>query len=247
MARHRIQRGRPGVLRIGVAALPRLAGTMPWVPLLAGCAAGLAVSVAGRIFASPSHPDIAAGLFICRAGFALVVAGQAFLLADPHRPVASSMPAPAWLTTAIRVLLAVPVVAATVSVQLGLASAGLPGVLPWVSLAAELAGWSAIALAFAGALQRTRWHDVAGVLTVPLALAGVAVLGQLPWQWFPAGIGSHAASVAWARAGWLWLGACAAGLAIAAWSSRDSWHRASRYLPRFRRYPADGITVGEAA
>ncbi len=247
MAQHRIQRGRPGVLRIGAAALPRLAGTMPWVPLLAGCVVGLAVSVTGRIFAAPSHPNIAAGLFICRAGFALVVAGQAFLLADPHRPVAASMPAPAWLTTAIRVLLATPVVAVTAAVQLGLAAAALPEVLPWASLAAELAGWSAVALAFAAALQRTRWHDAAGVLTVALALAGVAVLGQLPWPWFPAAIGSHAASAAWARAGWLWLGACAAGLAVAAWSSRDSWERASRYLTRFRRYPADGMTVGEAA
>ena len=220
---------------------------MPWVPLLAGCVAGLAVSVTGRIFAAPSHPNIAASLFICRAGFALVVAGQAVLLADPHRPVSSSMPAPAWLTTAIRVLLAVPLVAVTAAVQLGLASAGLPGVLPWVSLAAELAGWSAIALALAAGLQRTRWHDVAGVLAVPLALAAVAVLGQLHWQLFPAGLGDHSATVAWTHAGWRWAVVCAASLAIAAWSSRDSWRRASRYLPRFRRYPADGMTVGEAA
>ena len=40
MAQHRIQRGRPGVLRIGVTALPPLARTMPWLPLLAGCVAG---------------------------------------------------------------------------------------------------------------------------------------------------------------------------------------------------------------
>jgi hypothetical protein len=241
-------------MRIGVAALPPVAATMPWVPLLAGCLAGLAVSVAGRMFASPSDHNLATVLLTCRVAFAPVVAGQAFLLADPQRPVSACLPAPAWLPSAIRVLLAAPVIAATAAAQLILAAvsqrvllqARQPS-LPWVSLGAELAAWSAVALAAGAILGRTRWHDVGGALTVPLALAAVAVLGQLPWQLFPVGLGNQAASTAWTQAGLLWSLVCVASLAGAAWSSRDSWNRASRYLPRSPRYPADGITEGEAA
>jgi hypothetical protein len=130
------------------------------------------------------------------------------------------------------VLLAAPIVALTAATQLGLAAAGQrvmlqarQPALPWISLAAELAAWSALALAVGAMLGRTRWHDVSSVVTVPLTLATIAVLAQLPWQLFPAAIGTHAASLAWARAGWRWAVVCAASLGVIALSSRDPWLR----------------------
>jgi hypothetical protein len=252
VAQHRRTAARcPGNVRLAVAALPAVAASMPWGPLLAGCLAGLAVSVVGRLRASPLDASPAAALLSCRASFGLVVAGLAFLLADPHRPVSACLPAPAWLTSALRVLLAAPAVACTAAIQLGLAAASQrvlqharePG-LPWLSLAAELAGWCAVALAASAALQRTRWHDIGGVLAVALTLSCLAALSRLPWHPFPVLMGTRAAGAAWTKAGWLWASVCGSGLAVAAWSSRDSWRRLGRPSLRLYRRAASPSAVG---
>ncbi len=209
-----------------------VAGMLPWGPLLAGCLTGIAVTAALRIFAGPieTPADLGAGV---RAGFAPVIAGLAFLLHDPHRQLTGALPARPWLTPAIRVALALPVLALTGATQLDLAaralavdlhSAGqLPAELPWVALAAELAAWCALA----AGLERTRWRDLAGFAAAALVLAVVGALALIPLHLLPAAIISMTSAQRhyWTAAWRLWVATGGAAALIAGWAAGDPWRR----------------------
>jgi hypothetical protein len=154
-ARQRDQRpARRGTPGIAVAAARHLAGTMPWGVLIASCAVGLGVSLAAHQLAdSLQQPAIIT--LTARAAFVPVVGGITFLAAEPHRPLTASLPAPAWLTTAVHLMLALPLLGLTAWIQLLLAAADLGAIrqsqhlaaqLPWAALGTELGAWSAAGL-----------------------------------------------------------------------------------------------------
>jgi hypothetical protein len=222
--------------RSRVALTGHVAAMLPWGPLLAGCLAGVAVTVALRIFAGPieSPADLGAGL---RASFVPVAAGLAFLLPDECRQLTGALPARAWLTPVLRLCIAVPVVLATAAVQLQFAAralavdmpaaGGAPGQLPWVALSAELAAWCSMALALAAAFQRTRWRDLAGFIAAIAALAVVGLLALLPLHLLPATITAMTSAQVeqWASAWRAWAAACVAALLVARWAAGDPWRR----------------------
>src|SRR5258707_14999360 len=97
--RHRSRRrGRVATARLCWAARGPLAATTPWAPLLAGCGFGLAVSVAGYLYAHPGEPPSFVSLTV-RAGLLGAVVAVAFLVADPYRSLTVVLPPPAWLPT----------------------------------------------------------------------------------------------------------------------------------------------------
>jgi hypothetical protein len=223
-----------------------VAGTTPWGPLLAGCITGIGVTVALRISAgfTETPADLSVGV---RASFVPVIAGLAFLLRDPYRQLRGALPARAWLTPAVRVALAMPALALTGAVQLQIAARALAAdqraasqpaaPLPWVALTAELAAWCALALALAAGFERTRWHDLAGLLAAIVALAVVGALAVLPLHLLPTAITdmTRAQQGQWAAAWRVWAAAGAAGMLTAGWAAGDPWRRV-----RLPRHPVPG-------
>jgi hypothetical protein len=241
--------------RTPVALVSHIARTMPWGALLAGCGAGICICLAVALFrgAGQQSADIVLGI---RGGFVPVMAGIAFLLHDPYRQLAAASPAPAWLTSAVRVALALPVLTVTCWVQLHLAGRALgadlraaagrgPGAeaasLPWIALAGEFTAWCGLALAAAAVLARTRWQDLGGVAAALCALAMLAIFGLAPLHALPAQFADmtkpdqHAWTMAWR----LWAAVTPAALALAAWASRDPWLR-MRAVPAGRG-PRSGL------
>jgi hypothetical protein len=216
-----------------------VAGITAWGPLLAGCLTGIGVVVTLRIFAGPIETPPSLGIGI-RASFVPVIAGLAFLLHDPHRQLTAALPARAWLTPALRVAMALPVLGLGCAVQLLVAGRALaadlqaagkpPAALPWLALAAELIAWCALALALAAGLERTRWHDLAGIVAAIGAMAVVGALALVPLHLLPATIAdmTTAQQRQWAWAWQLWAAAAAAAAVIAGWAAGDPWRRIAR-------------------
>ena len=213
-----------------------VARTMPWGPLVAGCGTGICVAQAMALFRGPlqSPPGVVLGL---RASFVPVMTGLAFLLHDGHRQLTGALPVRAWLTSAVRAALALPLLCATAGAELVLAARALaadprrpgagPVALPWTALAAELAAWCLLALAAAALTARTRWHDVGGVVAALGALATLAVLALAPLHLLPTAFTGMTAAErqAWTLAWRLWLVVAVLAAALAAWASRDPWLR----------------------
>ena len=222
--------------RSGTALAWHVAQALPWGTLLAGCLTGIGVTAALRIFAGPTETPVDLGGGV-RASFVPVMAGLAFLLHDPNRQLTGALPAPAWLTPAIRVALAVPVLALTGAIQLDLGAralavdlhtTGQPAAeLPWVALTTELAAWCALALALAAGLDRTRWRELAGVVAAVGALAVAGALALLPLHMLPAAITemTRAQARQWTAAWRLWAAAGGAAALTAAWAAGDPWRR----------------------
>jgi hypothetical protein len=212
--------------------------------LLASCATGLGVSLAAHQFAAPFQPQPSVLLTI-RAAFVPVAAGAAFLAANPHRNLTTSLPAPTWVTTAAHLVMALPLISLTGFIQLQLAAAELRGggraaggtpALPWAALATELVAWLAFSLAVAALVARTRWNDLGGALAAPAALGCIALLAVSPLRLFPAAFTglTPAQHSAWLHAEWAWWALGQAAALTACWASRDPWHRL-RPEPRRRR------------
>jgi hypothetical protein len=231
-----VSRPRPQRARAAAALAGHVAATMPWVPLLAGCCAGTGLTAALALLAGSLQQPLALGIFI-RAAFVPVLAAAAFLPADPVRQLTGALPARAWLTPAMRLALALPVLAGTCWAELRLAGlafaadlrvAGVhPQPLPAAGLAAELAGCCAIALAVAALVARGRWHDLGGALAAPAAVAVLAALALLPVHLLPAGmVGlTRHQQHAWAGAARGWLAVTVIAFAVACWAARDPWRR----------------------
>ncbi|HUB41462.1 MAG TPA: hypothetical protein VMA72_21680 [Streptosporangiaceae bacterium] len=220
-----------------------VAGMVSWGPLLAGCLTGIGVTIALRIFAGPIETPVDLGAGV-RASFAPVVAGLAFLLHDPHRQLTGALPARAWLTPAIRVALALPVLALSGIIQLRVAAhalavdlhaAGQPAAgLPWVALTGELTAWCALALALAAGLERTRWRELTGVGAAIGTLASAGALALLPLHILPAAIifMNSAERHYWMAAAELWVATGVTAALVAGWAAGDPWRRVRLLLCR---------------
>ena len=220
-------------------------GLLAWGPLLAGSITGIAVTVALRIFAGPIETPVELGAGV-RASFVPVVAGLAFLLHDPHRQLTGALPARAWVTPAIRIGLAAPVLALTGIIQLHVAARALAADLhadrqpaaglPWIALSAEVGAWCALVLALAAGLDRTRWRDLSGFAAAALALALVAALALLPLHLLPAAViaMTKAQQNRWTVAWRSWVVAGAAALLVTGWAIGDPWRRIAATKSRWR-------------
>lgn len=223
-----------------VLALSRhVARLLPWGTLAAGAVAGVGFSLVVRMFASPSTPqaELVTGV---RLAFLPPLVSFGFVLHDPHRQLAGALPVPAWLTTALRLCLALPVAAPACWLQLWLvasaltrAGGGTQETLPLLPLATELAGCCAVMLAVAAAVDRGRWHDLGGAAAVPAglavlaALAGLSALNGSPARLLPTVFSQLTAAQRseWDRAWLAWTAASAAGAVTTALFSRDPWRR----------------------
>jgi len=220
-----------------------VARAMAWGPLLAGCLAGIGVAEALLIFAGDiQSPDaIAVGV---RASFVPVVVGLAFLPHDPLRLLTSSLPIRKWVEPTLRIGMALPVLMLGGAVQLlitgralaaQLRFAGQPsGSLPWLALVAELAAWCLLGLAFSAGLERTRWHDVSGIVAAFAAMAAVGAAALLPFHLLPGALTSmdgHQHAV-WTTAWRVWAGTAVVAAVVAGWAAGDPWRRVHRSLIR---------------
>lgn len=204
-----------------------VARTMPWVTLITGCLAGLAFLGVMAHVADTSHSPLTQGSV--RVAFFPVVAALAFVLRAPFRPLTQATPVPAWVTPAGHLLLALPVLAATCWAQLRTvaypipphASGHPPAVYPVI---AQLVGWSAITIAVAACVDRSRYADLSGAVAAPITFAVIALAWYLPVTARllvtpPATV--HGVTVAW-------YATTAAALALTLAAMRDQWHRYSR-------------------
>lgn len=233
---------RPGRLRPGLWAGRHLLLTMPWTSAVAFGAVGAAMTYSISLLAGPSQSP-AVLLASMRAGLAVATLGLCFLFADPAPLLTETLPARPWTLRAMRVVLALPIVAVSGLAQV---SAGLralatddpPGIsLPraaaWGGFGIELAAFCALALLAAALVARSRRRELGGALAAPLALLVIAALAAVPHHVdvYPSGYlvdPSALGQAAWAGAERAWAVVCAVALAGAAWGSRDLWSRLRR-------------------
>lgn len=209
--------------------LPRhVARTMPWVPLLSGCAAGLAFLVILADLADTYHHSLSQGTV--RFAFLPAIAGLAFVLRVPFRPLTQVTPVPAWVTAAGHLLLAAPVLLATGWAELRIMGHTIPAhspvPAPVYPLIAQLAGWCAITVAAAACVERSRYADLGGAIAVPVTFAAIA----LCW-YVPGALGLLAGPSANARGLTIaWYAVAIAAASVGWMAMRDQWHRYSRHL-----------------
>jgi len=201
--------------------------TMPWVTLTSGCLAGLAfLAIMARV-ADSSHSPITQGTV--HLAFLPCVAALAFVIRAPFRPLTQATPVPAWVTPAGHLLLAAPVLAATCWALLRIMVqtnpphplAGPPAAYPVI---AQLAGWSAVAVAAAACVDRSRYADLGGAIAAPVAFAAIALTWYLPvTARFLVDPPATARGVTVA-----WYCAATAALILTGAALRDRWHRYTR-------------------
>jgi len=212
-------------------ALPGLARpitqTMPWVPLITGCLAGTGYLAVMAHVAGSSHWLLGQGYV--REAFIPAVAGLAFVVRAPFRPLTQVTPLPGWITQVGQLLLAAPILAATCWAQLHIAA---DSVVPltishppaYYPLIAQLTGWCAVTVGTAACVDRSRYADVGGAAAVPVCAAAVALAWFLPLthQLLVAPPAStHGATIAW-------YAVASTALLVTAAAMRDQWHRYTR-------------------
>jgi hypothetical protein len=219
-------------------ALPQLARpitqTMPWIPLIIGCLAGTGYLALIAHVADTAHWLLGQGYV--REAFIPAVAGLAFAVRAPFRPLTQVTPVPAWIAPAGHLLLAAPILAATCWAQLGIAAHSIatltrghpPTVYP---LIAQLTGWCAVTVAAAACVDRSRYADLSGAAAVPVTAVAILLAWYVPATHKllaepPAT--AHGVTVAW-------YAIATGALALTCAAMRDQWHR---YRPhRHRRSP----------
>jgi len=208
--------------------------SMPWVTLIAGCLAGLAIFT---ILVRVAHHDQATFWLdqgTIRLSLLPVAAALAFVPSVPFRPLTRATPVPAWVTPAGHLLLAAPILALTFWAQLRIMA---PVILPhapqdphepFYALIAQLIGWSAIIVAAAACTARSRFADLGGAIAAPVSFAVIALAWYAPlsakYLVKPPAI-PHSIAI-----GWYAIAATALILTCAA--MRDHWHRYTRNLHR---------------
>ena len=202
---------------------------MPWGTLLVGCASGTVVLALMAYFAGHSPLD----QNTVRLTLLPAVGSLAFVPHIHFRPLIQTTPVPIWVASVAQMLLAVPVLAITCAVQLDLMTSTsptpyrtqLPAVYP---LVAQLTGWSLLALSIAAGCERTRYAALSGAISAPLTFVAIAA------AWFIPPLRRHllsppdtamAATIAWYTI-------ATAALIVAAFATRDQWHRYARRLHR---------------
>jgi hypothetical protein len=204
---------------------------MPWAVLLTGCLAGTAFLA---VLSDTSRGPLDQGTV--RLAFLPAVAALAFVPRVPFRPLAQSVPVPAWVVPSGHLLLAVPVLAATCWAQLRIAAHTLPlhtlpphtlpphavGRPPAVyPLVAQLTGWCAVTVAAAACAGRSRYADLGAAIAAPVSFGAIAFAWYVPVTARllagPPATG-HAATIAWCAI-------TSAALALTCMAMRDQWHR----------------------
>jgi len=216
-------------------ALPLLARpvtqTMPWVPLITGCLAGTGYLALMAHVADSAHWLLGSGYL--REAFLPAIAGLAFVVRAPFRPLTQVTPVPTWVTPASHLLLAAPILAATCWAQLRIAAHNTetltlghpPAVYP---LIAQLTGWCTVTVAAAACVDRSRYADLGGATAIPVSGAAIALAWYLPITHKllvqpPAT--PHCVTIAW-------YATATAALGLTRVAMRDRWHR---YRPHLRR------------
>lgn len=227
--------------------LPRyLFRTMPWVTLITGCLVSLAIFT---ILVRVAHHDQASFWLdqgTIRLSMLPAAAALAFVPYVPFRPLTRATPVPAWVTPAGHLLLATPVLALTFWAQLRIMAPVIPPHAPQdpqeprYALIAQLIGWSAIIVAAAACVARSRFADLGGAAAAPIGFALVAVAWYTPqtaeFLVHPPAA-PHSVTIGW-------YAITAAALAITCAAMRDTWHRYRRSrLTRVRlRLTVSGVT-----
>ncbi len=226
-------RSRLSRLRVLPLLARPLTQTMPWITLLAGCLAGVAYLVLQASINSNSQPLDQSNV---RLAFIPAVAALTFVVHVPFRPLTQATPVPAWLAAAGHLLLAAPVVAVTVWVQLLIVARTVPsgfiGHPPAVyPLIAQLVGWSAVTVAAAAWVGRSRYADLGGAVAAPVGFAVIAIAWYSPIT--SRFLVDPPASAHGVTIGWYATAAVATALTCGAmW---DQWHR---YARARRRLPS---------
>jgi hypothetical protein len=219
--------------RFWIHATPGLARhifwTMPWATLLAGGATGTVVLALMAHFAghSPLNQNTV------RLTFAPAVGALAFVPHIHFRPLTQTTPVSICVASAGQMLLAIPVIALTCALQLGLMTstypapdrARLPAVYP---LIAQLTGWSLLALSIAACCERTRYAALSGAISAPVTFVAIAAAWFIP-PLHRLLLSPPNSAIAVTIA---WYTIAAAALAVAVLASRDQWHRYARGLRR---------------
>lgn len=201
--------------------------TMPWVTLLAGCASGTVVLALMAHF--PGHSPLDQNTV--RLTFLPAVGALAFVPHVHFRPLIQTTPVSIWVASAGQMLLALPVIAITCAVQLGLMASTFPAPyrrhLPAVyPLIAQLTGWSLLALSIAACCERTRYAALSGAISAPVTfvtIAGAWLIPPLRRDLLSPPDTAAAATIAW-------YAIAAAALVVAMLATRDQWHRYARRL-----------------
>jgi hypothetical protein len=241
----------PNISRPGLPwlrALPLLARpitqTMPWVMLITGCLAGTVFLGVLAHVAQTSHGPLDQGTV--RLTFLPAVAALAFVPRVQFRPLIQAVPVPAWVAPAGHLLFAVPVLAATCWVQLRITAQTIPphtlGHPPAVyPLIAQLTGWSAVTVAAAACVGRSRYADLGGAIAAPVSFAAIALAWYAPVSarlLIGPPATAHGATIAW-------YAVATASLALTCAAMRDRWHRYARSLHRLSALGAEaGPGVG---
>ena len=221
---------RPSRLR----ALPPLARyitqTMPWVTLITGCVACLAIFT---ILVRVAHHDQATFWLdqgTIRLALLPAAAALAFVPYVPFRPLTRATPVPAWVTPAGHLLLAAPCLALTFWAQLRIMAPVIPPHAPqdprepYYALIAQLVGWSAIIVAIAACVARSRFADLGGAIAAPVSFAVIAVAWYTPrTAVFLVGppASPHSVTIGWYAIAF-------AALTLTCVALRDTWHRYAR-------------------
>lgn len=236
-ADHPTRRHRAPRLRSLVQATPYLVRTQPWVPLAGAAGLGILIVATMSYFVGPFQrpADLIAGL---RAAFAATAIGVGFVLSDPAEDLLEAVPMPAWTLRAVRVAIAIPVLALGGAGELILAARGLTAderlqglghrPLAWPGLTLELVGFCGLALLAAAAVDRVRWRDLGGVIAAPLGLGLIAALALAPLALLPTAYllgATNTGHAAWISATWSWSAVAAVSVLLAGWASRDRWQR----------------------
>jgi len=223
-------RSRPSWLRVLPLLARPLTQTMPWITLLAGCLAGVGYLAILAIVNSDSQPLDQGNVHLA---FLPVVAALAFVPHAAFRPLTQATPVPAWLAPAGQLLLAAPVVAVTCWGQLLIIAHTLPpgfiGHPPAVyPVIAQLAGWSAVTVAAAAWVGRSRYTDLGGAVAAPVGFAVIAL------AWYAPITGKYLADPPATPHGVTitWYAIAAAATVLTCVAMRDQWHRYSRLLRR---------------
>ena len=219
-------------------ALPILARyitrTMPWVTLITGCLADLAIFSILVYVVAHDHAAFWLDQGTVRLSLLPAAAALAFVPYVPFRPLTRTTPVPAWVTPAGHLLLAAPFLALTFWAQLRIMAQVIPLHAqqdphePFYALIAQLIGWSAIIVAVAACTARSRFADLGGAIAAPISFAVIALAWYTPlcakFLVKPPAI-PHSVAI-----GWYTITAAALILACAA--MRDHWHRYTRGLHR---------------
>lgn len=205
-----------------------LTRTMPWVTLIIGCLASLAIFT---ILVQVVHHD-QAGFWLdqgtVRLSLLPAAAALAFVPYLPFRPLTRATPVPAWVTPVGHLVLAAPFLAATCWAELRIMAPVIsaPGArpdsdMPIYALTAQLIGWSMIAVATAACVARSRFADLGGAIAAPITFTLIAFAWYTPQtaQFLvkpPAS--THTVAIGWTAV-------AVVALVLTCTAMRDHWHR----------------------